>query len=169
MYSHINGDGRECIATQPSAVKIRSEDGRGIQPIDVSGFMDDLPGIASTKCFSTVSASGSTSQAVNILEAIEADSTLLLLDEDTCATNFMIRDARMQALITSQQEPITPLVDRIQELFESFGVSTILVMGGSGDYFDSVDQVIAMKAFQPQLVTAKAKQIVQDNLGSRKT
>ena len=167
VYPHINGDGRECIATQPSAVKIRSEDGRCIQPINISGFMDDLPGVASTKCFSTVSASGSTSQAVNILEAIEADSTLLLLDEDTCATNFMIRDARMQALIPSQQEPITPLVDRIQELFEDFGVSTILVMGGSGDYFDSADQVIAMKAFQPQLVTAKAKQIVAENPGHR--
>ena len=169
VYPHVAGDGREYIATQPTAVKIRAEDGRSVQPINVSGFMDNLPLIASTKNFSTVSASGSTSQAVNILEAIEAGSSLLLMDEDTCATNFMIRDARMQALIASNQEPITPLVDRIGELHKDLGVSTLLVMGGSGDYFDSADQVIAMESFQPKLVTTKAKQIVQENPGSRKT
>ena len=169
VYPHVAGDGRECIATQPTAVKIRAEDDRSVQPINVSGFMDNLPLIPSTENFSTVSASGSTSQAVNILEAIEADSSLLLMDEDTCATNFMIRDARMQALITSNEEPITPLVDRIGELYKDFGVSTLLVMGGSGDYFDSADQIIAIESFQPRLVTARAKQIVQDNPGSRKT
>ena len=166
VYPHVAEDGREGIATQPTAVKIRAEDGRSVQPINISGFMDNLPLIASTKNFSTVSASGSTSQAVNILEAIEAGSSLLLMDEDTCATNFMIRDARMQTLITS--EPITPLVDRIEELHKDLGVSTLLVMGGSGDYFDSADTVIAMDSFQPRLVTAKAKQIVQENPGSRK-
>ena len=166
VYPHVAEDGREGIATQPTAVKIRAEDGRSVQPINISGFMDNLPLIASTKNFSTVSASGSTSQAVNILEAIEAGSSLLLMDEDTCATNFMIRDARMQTLITS--EPITPLVDRIEELHKDLGVSTLLVMGGSGDYFDSADTVIAMDSFQPKLVTAKAKQIVQENPGSRK-
>lgn len=169
VYPHVTGDGRERIATQPTAVKIRAEDGRSVQPINVSGFMDNLPLIESTENFSTVSASGSTSQAVNILEAIESGSSLLLMDEDTCATNFMIRDARMQALIASDQEPITPLVDRIGELHKDFGVSTLLVMGGSGDYFDSADQVIVMDSFQPKLVTAKAKQIVQENPGSRKT
>ena len=166
VYPHVAEDGREGIATQPTAVKIRAEDGRSVQPINISGFMDNLPLIASTKNFSTVSASGSTSQAVNILEAIEAGSSLLLMDEDTCASNFMIRDARMQTLITS--EPITPLVDRIEELHKDLGVSTLLVMGGSGDYFDSADTVIAMDSFQPKLVTAKAKQIVQENPGSRK-
>ncbi len=169
VYPHVTGDGRERIATQPTAVKIRAEDGRSTQPINVSGFMDNLPLIQSTENFSTVSASGSTSQAVNILEAVESGSSLLLMDEDTCATNFMIRDARMQALIASNQEPITPLVDRIEELHRDFGVSTLLVMGGSGDYFDSADQVIAMDSFQPRLVTARAKQIVQENPGSRKT
>lgn len=168
VYPHVTGDGRERIATQPTAVKIRAEDGRSVQPINVSGFMDNLPLIPSTENFCTVSASGSTSQAVNILEAVESGSSLLLMDEDTCATNFMIRDARMQALIASDQEPITPLVDRIEKLHKDFGVSTLLVMGGSGDYFDSADQVIAMDSFQPKLVTAKAKQIVQDNPGNRK-
>ena len=169
VYPHVAGDGRERIATQPSAVKIRAEDGRCVQPINVSGFMDNLPLVPSTENFSTVSASGSTSQAVNILEAIESGSSLLLMDEDTCATNFMIRDERMQALIASNREPITPLVDRIGELYKDFGVSTLLVMGGCGDYFNSADQVIAMESFQPQLLTARAKQIVQEYPGSRKT
>jgi len=169
VYPHVTGDGRERIATQPTAVKIRAEDGRSVQPINVSGFMDNLPLIPSTENFSTVSASGSTSQAVNILEAIESGSSLLLMDEDTCATNFMIRDARMQALIAADQEPITPLVDRIKELYMDFKVSTVLVMGGSGDYFDTADQVIAMDSFRPKLVTEKAKQIVQQNPGTRKT
>ncbi len=168
VYPHATGDGRERIATLPTAVKIRAEDGRCVQPINISGFMDNLPLIPSTENFSTVSASGSTSQAVNIIEAVESESSLLLMDEDTCATNFMIRDARMQALISSGQEPITPLIDRIEELYKDFGVSTILVMGGSGDYFDMADNIIAMNSFKPQLVTEKAKQIVQENPGSRK-
>ena len=113
-YPHVTGDGRERIATQPTAVKIHAEDGRSVQPINVSGFMDNLPLIPSTENFSSVSASGSTSQAVNILEAVESGSSLLLMDEDTCATNFMIHDARMQALIASDQEPITPLVYRTE-------------------------------------------------------
>ena len=130
--------------------------------------MDNLPIIPYIENFSTISASGSTSQAVNILEAVESGSSLQLMDEDTCATNFMIRDAKIQALIASNQEPITPMVDRIEELRKVFGVSTLLVMGGSGDYFNSADQVIDMDSFHPKLVTARAKQIVQDNPGSRK-
>jgi predicted ABC-class ATPase len=108
VYPHTPGDGRELIATDPTAVKIRAEDGRSAQPINISGFMDDLPLVSSTENFSTQSASGSTSQAINIVEALEAESSLLLMDEDTCATNFMIRDARMQALIANDREPITP-------------------------------------------------------------
>ena len=131
--------------------------------------MDNLPIIPSTENFSTISASGSTSQAVNILEALESGSSLQLTDEDTCSTNFMIRDAKIQALIASNQEPIAPMVDRIEELRKVFGVSTLLVMGDSGDYFNSSDQVIDMDLFHPKLVTARAKQIIQDNPGSRKT
>ncbi len=168
VYPHALGDGRELIATQPSAVKIRAEDGRSTQPINISGFMDDLPSVSSTKSFSTLSASGSTSQAINIVEALEADSSLLIMDEDTCATNFMIRDARMQALIANDREPITPLVDRIKEIYKDFGASTLLVMGGSGDYFDSANRVIAMDSFLPKDVTQKAKQIVKENPTDRK-
>ncbi len=156
---HVPGDGRETIATLNSAVKIRAEDGRAVREVDISAFMDALPGIASTRNFSTLSASGSTSQAVNIIEALEAGTELLLMDEDTCASNFMIRDSRMQALVQSDHEPITPLLDRIQEIYEKFGVSSLLVMGGSGDYFEPAREVIAMHEFQPQWVTAQAKSI----------
>jgi predicted ABC-class ATPase len=169
IYPHTPGDGRELIATDPTAVKIRAEDGRSTQPINISGFMDDLPLVATTENFSTQSSSGSTSQAINIVEALEAESSLLLMDEDTCATNFMIRDARMQALIANDREPITPLVDRVEELYKDFGVSTLLVMGGSGDYFDTADRVIAMDSFRPTEVTQKAKQIVKENPTDRKT
>ncbi len=168
IYPHVSGDGRELIATHPSAVKIRAEDGRATQPINISGFMDNLPSVSSTKKFSTQSASGSTSQAINIIEALEADSSLLLMDEDTCATNFMIRDARMQALIENNREPITPLVDRIKELYQDFDISTLLVMGGSGDYFEAANRVIAMDSFRPIEVTQKARQIVKKNPTSRK-
>ena len=131
--------------------------------------MNNLQIIPSTENFSTVSASGSTSQVVNILEAVESGSSLLLMDEDTCVTNFMVRYTRMQGLIASNQEPTTPLIDWIEKLRKVVGVSILLVMEGSGDYFDSADQVIAMDSFYPKLVTERAKQIAQDNLGSRKT
>lgn len=163
VYPHVAGDGRERIATVPSAVKIRAEDGRPVHGVNVSGFMDRLPLVDSTENFSTQSASGSTSQAVNILEAIESGSEFLLMDEDTCATNFMIRDARMQALIPSSLEPITPLLDRVGEVYETLRVSTLLVMGGSGDYFDAAHHVIAMEEFRPRLVTSHARKIAHDS------
>ena len=168
VYPHIPGDGREAIATMRSAVKVRAEDGRSVKNVDVSGFMDRLPLVESTRSFFTQAASGSTSQAVNILEAIEAGSGLLLMDEDTCATNFMIRDARMQALIESDMEPITPFLDRVEEIHDVLGANVILVMGGSGDYFDCAHHVIAMKEFIPQCVTGEAKAIIEKNPGERK-
>ncbi|MDP6711435.1 MAG: ABC-ATPase domain-containing protein [Nitrospinaceae bacterium] len=168
VYPHLAGDGRERIATLPSAVKIRAEDGRAVRNVNLSAFMNHLPGIVSTEQFSTQSASGSTSQAVNILEAVETGAKLLLMDEDTCATNFMIRDERMQALVVKGKEPITPFLDRVEEINESLGVSVILVMGGSGDYFDPADHIIFMEEFTPRVVTEEAKRIVLENPGQRK-
>jgi predicted ABC-class ATPase len=167
VYNHIPGDGREFVVTHPTAVKIRAEDGRSIYKVDISPFINHLPQGRSTTQFSTTNASGSTSQAANILEALEAGSQVLLLDEDTCATNFMIRDRRMQALIAKAQEPITPFIDKIRQLYTDHGVSTILVMGGSGDYFEAADTVIAMTDFQPQAVTAQAKAIAQQYASDR--
>ena len=157
VYNHIPGDGREQVVTDATAVKIRAEDGRSVAKVNISPFINQLPQGRSTAEFSTENASGSTSQAANILEALEAGTKLLLVDEDTAATNFMIRDRRMQALIAKDKEPITPFIDKVRQLYAEHGVSTILVMGGSGDYFDVADTVIAMQDFQPQEVTAQAK------------
>ncbi len=161
VYNHVPGDGREFTVTVNSAVKIRAEDGRYVEKVNISPFIDNLPYGRDTKRFSTDNASGSTSQAANIMEALEAGSELLLIDEDTSATNFIIRDARMQALVEKSKEPITPFLDKVTDLKEECGISTILVMGGSGDYFDVADQVIMMDGYRPFCVTEKAKQVVE--------
>ena len=167
VYNHIPDDGRELVVTHPTAVKIRAEDGRSVKSVDISPFINQLPQGRSTSQFSTTNASGSTSQAANIMEALEAGAQLLLVDEDTAATNFMIRDRRMQQLIAKDKEPITPFIDKVRQLYTDYRVSTILVMGGSGDYFDVADTVIAMENFQPEDVTAKAKAIALANRTER--
>lgn len=159
VYNHIEGDGREYVITDDSAVKIRAEEGRHVGRVDISPFISDLPQGKSTAGFSTGNASGSTSQAANIAEAMEMGSQVLLLDEDTSATNFMIRDARMQSLVAKEREPITPFIDRIRELYERFSISTILVVGGVGDYLDTADLVIEMNEYHPFDVTPKARKI----------
>jgi predicted ABC-class ATPase len=161
VYPHIPGDGREFVVTDQTAVKIRAEDGRSVAGVDISPFINQLPHGRSTSQFRTENASGSTSQAASMIEALEAGTRLMLVDEDTAATNFMIRDRRMQALIAKDKEPITPLIDKVQQLFRDRGVSTILVMGGSGDYFEVADTVIAMQDYVPQDVTAQAQAIAQ--------
>lgn len=167
VYNHIPNDGRELVVTDPDAVKIRAEDGRNVVGVDISPFINQLPQGRSTTDFSSPNASGSTSQAANIVEALEAGAKVLLVDEDTTATNFMIRDHRMQQLISKDKEPITPFIDKIQQLDRDYEVSTILVMGGSGDYFDMADTVIAMENFKPYEVTEKAKAIAQANRTER--
>lgn len=168
IYNHIPTDGRELVVTHPTAVKIRAEDGRSITNVDISPFINHLPQGRSTTQFSTQNASGSTSQAANIIEAMEAGTQLLLVDEDTAATNFMIRDRRMQLLIAKNQEPITPFIDKVRQLYSDYGVSTILVMGGSGDYFDVADTVIAMENFQAQDVTVRARGIASQLTNERR-
>jgi predicted ABC-class ATPase len=160
VYDHIPGDGRERVVTVATAVKVRAEDGRRVEGVDIGNFIGPLPGGQDTRCFRTDNASGSTSQAAAIVEALEVGATALLLDEDTSATNFMIRDARVQRLTPRQEEPITPFIDRARQLADDRGVSTILVVGGSGDYFDVADAVIAMRAYVPRDVTANARRIV---------
>ena len=159
VYNHIPEDGREYAVTDPAAVKIRAEDGRGIEKVDISPFITNLPYGTDTVRFSTENASGSTSQAANIVEALEAGAGLLLIDEDTSATNFMIRDHRMQELVAKEKEPITPFIDKVRLLYADEGVSTILVVGGSGDYFDVADIVIMMDEYRPRDVTDAAKAI----------
>ncbi|MEG4249483.1 ABC-ATPase domain-containing protein [Microcoleus sp. Pol10D4] len=205
VYNRIPGDGREFVVTNPAAVKIRAEDGRSVAGVDISPFINHLPQGRDTAQFYTENASGSTSQAANIIEALEVgrkkkeegrgkkeegrgkreeaqsfvlDTELvaisegdlvpvLLVDEDTAATNFMIRDRRMQELIAKDKEPITPFIDKVKQLYADLGVSTILVMGGSGDYFDVAETVIAMENFQAYNVTEKAKKIASNYSISR--
>ena len=175
VYNHVPDDGREFVVTDPAAIKIRAEDGRSVAGVDISPFINQLPQNRSTTQFTTENASGSTSQAANIMEALEAGlgnsnleettttatTPVFLVDEDTAATNFMIRDRRMQELIAKEQEPITPFIDKVRQLYTDYQVSTILVMGGSGDYFEIADKIIAMENFQAQEVTEKAKEIAE--------
>jgi predicted ABC-class ATPase len=150
------------VVTAADAVKIRAEDGRSVTGVDISPFINQLPQGISTRQFSTANASGSTSQAASIIEAIEAGAQVLLIDEDTAATNFMIRDRAMQALIAKDKEPITPLIDKVRLLYDDYGISTLLVMGGSGDYFAVADTVIALENYQPRVVTAQAQAIARE-------
>ena len=168
VYNHCYGDGRESVVTDPSAVTIRAEDGRSVAGVDISAFIGTLPQGQDTRAFSTPNASGSTSQAAAIVEAIEAGATTLLIDEDTAATNFMIRDRRMQALIPKKEEPITPLIDRVRSLWETRGVSCVIVLGGSGDYLDVADTVVAMNEFRPSDVTADARRVASELPTGRK-
>jgi predicted ABC-class ATPase len=161
VFNHRPGDGRELVVTRDDAVKIRAEDGRSVAGVDISGFIDGLPFGRATKSFSSPNASGSTSQAAAIVEALEVGSRLLLVDEDTSATNFMIRDRRMQELVPAEAEPITPFVDRIRDLHHDAGVSCVLVIGGSGDYLDVADRVVSMADYSPADVTAAARAVAE--------
>jgi predicted ABC-class ATPase len=159
IYNHIPGDGREFCISLPNTVKVRASSGRYIVKTDISNFIYNLPFQNDTRVFSSVNASGSTSQAASISEAIEVGANVFLMDEDTCAANFMIRDKRMQQLVSKENEPITSFIDKIRQLYEEKDISTVLVMGGSGDYFDVADHIIQMIKFIPHDVTQKAHHI----------
>lgn len=161
VYAHVPGDGRELVAALPEAIKIRAFDGRPVTKVDVSPFINDLPGGSTTERFSTQNASGSTSQAASVIEALGAQSRLLLIDEDTSATNLMIRDERMRELVVAAQEPITPLVDRIKGMCEARDASVILVMGGSGAYLDIADRVLQMNNYRCEDATERAREVAQ--------
>lgn len=162
VYDHIAGDGREYVIADDTALKLCAEDGRFIKNVDISMFINDLPNGRDTHDFSTKDASGSTSQAAGIVEGIEAGSQLFLLDEDTSATNFMVRDAFMQKVVSPDQEPITPFLARARELYEKMDISTILVAGSSGAFFHIADTVIQMDQYEPVDITQKAKDLCRE-------
>ena len=162
VYNHIAGDGREYVITDDTAMKIRAEDGRSIQKTDISMFINDLPNGKDTVGFRTEDASGSTSQAANVVESIEAGTSLLLIDEDTSATNFMIRDELMQRVIHRDMEPITPFIERIRELYDDYGISTVIVAGSSGAYFHIADSIIQMDRYVPKDITEYAKKEAEE-------
>lgn len=158
VYNHIAGDGREYVITDPSAWKLRAEDGRSISNTDISPFINHLPNKKDTVHFSTEDASGSTSQAANLMEAVESGSKLLLIDEDTSATNFMIRDELMQKVICREEEPITPFIERVRSMYDDLGVSSIIVAGSSGSFFGIADTIIQMKEYVPYDITERARE-----------
>ncbi|MEE9282235.1 MAG: ABC-ATPase domain-containing protein [Myxococcota bacterium] len=162
VYDHIPGDGREACVTCADAVTIRAEDGRAVRGVDLSPFIRDLPLGRGTRDFDSDDASGSTSQAAAIVEALEAGASALLIDEDTAATNFMIRDARMRRLVPRDKEPITPYLDRVRQLWDERGVSSVLVVGGAGDYIDVADRVIQMDQYQPLDATERAATVARE-------
>ena len=163
VYNHIKGDGREYVITDDTAMKIRAEDGRAVAHVDISPFINHLPNGKDTVDFSTEDASGSTSQAANVVEAVEAGAGLLLIDEDTSATNFMVRDALMQSVIAREQEPITPFIEQARKLYEEKGVSVILVAGSSGAYFYIADKIIQMDTYRACDITDHVKDICSRN------
>jgi predicted ABC-class ATPase len=159
VYDHVPGDGRELVVARGDAVKVRAEDGRSVSGVDISAMIGELPGGRSTKEFSTLNASGSTSQAANIAEAVEVGTSLLLVDEDTSATNFMIRDERMRELV--RREPISPFIDLVRPLHRSLGVSTVVVAGGVGDYLDVADRVILLEDYAPSDATPRSRELTR--------
>lgn len=159
VYNHIAGDGREFVITDETAVKQRAEDGRSVRNVDISLFINDLPNKKDTRCFTTEDASGSTSQAAGVVESMEAGARLLLVDEDTSATNFMVRDELMKKVISREKEPITPLIERVRDLYEKAGISTIMVAGSSGDFFHVADKVLLMDCYCAVDITDKVKEL----------
>jgi len=169
IYNHIPGDGREQVVSLKEVAKVRAYSGRYVAGVDISPFIRDLPLEKDTTEFSSENASGSTSQAAGIMESLELGARVLLMDEDTCATNFMIRDAKMQQLVEKKDEPITAFIDRVRPLYEEHKISTILVLGGAGDYFSVADHVIQMKEYKPLDVTARAQEIARESTQNRET
>lgn len=167
VYNHIEGDGREFVITDESALKVRAEDGRCVTKTDISVFIDNLPNGKNTVEFNTENASGSTSQAANIIEGIESDTKVFLIDEDTSATNFMMRDDLMQKLVSKDKEPITPFIEVVRTLYEQKGISTIIVVGSCGDFFDVADYVIQMDNYDTKDVTKQAKDLKKGNIIKR--
>ncbi len=166
IYNHVEQDGREYVVTDDTAVKIRAEDGRAVSHVDISPFINHLPNKKDTVDFSTEDASGSTSQAANVAEAVGSGARVLMIDEDTSATNFMVRDALMQSVIAKEQEPITPFIERARNLYNEQGVSVILVAGSSGAYFYIADRILQMDTYQALDITEKVRGFLSDQVTS---
>eukprot|EP01054_Gregarina_sp_Poly1_P003692 Gregarina_sp_Poly_1__3691@NODE_208_length_11377_cov_32_000884_g185_i0_p3_GENE_NODE_208_length_11377_cov_32_000884_g185_i0NODE_208_length_11377_cov_32_000884_g185_i0_p3_ORF_typecomplete_len639_score73_54ABC_ATPase/PF09818_9/1e153AAA_23/PF13476_6/1_1e04AAA_23/PF13476_6/0_00012AAA_29/PF13555_6/0_0068AAA_27/PF13514_6/0_45_NODE_208_length_11377_cov_32_000884_g185_i044196335 len=161
IYNKVPKDGREFVSTVPNTAKIQAEGGRRVSRLDISAFIRELPLGIDVRHFSTENASGSTSQAANIVEAVEAGAELLLIDEDTSATNLLQRDEVMNLVVSREMEPICSFLSLVRSLYEDRGVSTIIVVGSCGAFFHVADRVIQMHSYRPYDITAKAKAIVQ--------
>ena len=164
VYPHVPGDGREGVVISESAVRVGVEDGRSVRGTDLSPFVRDLPGGISTKNFTTACASGSTSEAANLLEAMESGSDAFLIDEDSSAVNFLIRDVRVRKLLGDDREPLIPLTDRIREIQ---GRSFILVAGACGDFLDLADNIIVMTSYKAECARVNGNAVgIAQNAGT---
>ncbi len=91
-YNYIPGDGREFVISIDELPLIAAENRRVIRGIDLSILMKKLPGKnIDTALFNTNEASGSTSQAASLLEALEFRVKGILIDEDSSAVNLLLR------------------------------------------------------------------------------
>jgi hypothetical protein len=144
-------------------VTVRAEDGRYVNNCNISAFISNLPtppGVKKaldTQQFSSRDASGSTSQAANVVEAIEMGATAMLVDEDISAANFMARDGRMRALV--MDESITPLLYRVNGLYNTHKISSVVVVGGVGDWLDVPHNVLLLDKYVAHDATKKAQSI----------
>ena len=167
VYAHIPDDGREYIVCREDAVFIRAEEGRSICNVNISSFINRLPNGQSTEQFCSDNASGSTSQAASIVEAIESGSQLLLFDEDTCATNFLLRDELIQQVLDSEKEPIQPLYSTVRSMYQQQNVSMIFVVGGLGAFLQKADTCLLMDNYQCKDITQRVRKklggIINDN------
>lgn len=162
VYNHAAGDGRELVITDATAMKLRAEDGRAVRDVDISPFISNLPDGRDTRTFCTEDASGSTSQAAATIEAIEAGARALLIDEDTSATNFMVRDALMEEVVAADHEPITPFVERVRSLWEERGVNSVIVVGSSGAFFPVADCVVQMDRYRAFDITERVREVCRE-------
>ena len=158
VWNHVPGDGRERVVTIRDAMYVRAEDGRYISCVDIEPFVHDLPGGRSTKCFSTSDASGATSVAASIQEAVEAGARLLLFDEDTSATNMLYLDERVKPL--TRRHTVTPLSELAKDMKEK-GLSIVIVSTGSLPLIAVADTVIVMEDYRPRDASRDAEKLAR--------
>ena len=160
IYNHVAGDGRELCITNTQSIKITAEDGRCINNVDISPFIKWIPN-KNPEDFSTTHASGSISQAANIMEAINMGVSLFLIDEDKTAANFMFKDPYMKEILAN--DPIVPFFDRIRQLYRDMNISCILVIGSNSEYLYKADHVLLMDEYTIYDINDKIKKSFNEN------
>ena len=159
IYNHIEGDGRELVVSRGYTILVKAEDGRLVHHVDISTFISKLPSGDDTRDFTTLDASGSTSMAASINEAIELGAEVLLIDEDTSATNLLFKDEVMYGII--REEPIRPLSRQVRDLIKKTGTSVIAVVSASPSLLRYADHVVLMENYIPQDITEKVKEVLK--------
>jgi len=155
---HVPDDGRELVVADSSVLAIQAEDGRRIKDTDLSRFFAKLPGCDSRR-FSTTRASGATSMGASLVQGISAGSRLLLVDEDSAASNFLTIDPVMRRLLGIALNGITTLLDLLPALAAA-GVNSVLVAGSNHQSLLASDRVLLMQDYQPSDATARMRRLL---------